>query len=77
MLNILKNIKVVLRNESKLINSQLGALFHTSNVLDRKIDERKKLRKWVSWNKEIYEPQKPDEEPRPAVSHSKLIKPTN
>lgn len=67
MLNILKSIKVVLRNENKLINSQLGALFHTTNVLDKKVDERKKLKKWIGWNREIYEPQKPDEERRPAV----------
>lgn len=74
MLNILKNIKGLLRNENKLINSQLGALFHTSNVLDRKIDDRKKMQKWPRWNREIYEPQTPDEEPRPAVSYNSLRK---
>lgn len=65
MLNILKNITTVLRNENKVITTQLGALFHTTSVLDK---DKRGPSKWELWNKHIFEPQKPDEERRPAVS---------
>lgn len=78
MLNLIKTAKAILNCESKLITSQVGALFHTSNVVDGKYNpsNRGKPLKWKALNKFIYEPQKPDEEPRPAVSlrgHSEIV----
>lgn len=70
MLTLLKSAKILLNCESKLVASQLGALFHTSNSLNAKnnVTNRAKPMKWKAENNYIFEPQKPDEEPRPAVS---------
>lgn len=72
MLNLLKTAKSLLNCESNLIKSQIGALFHTSNVVNKNYNpqNRSKPLKWKAHNKHIYEPQQPDEEPRPAVSYN-------
>lgn len=42
--------------------------FYTTANLAAKQDDQTVTGKWLSYNNKIYEPQKPDEEPRPAVS---------
>jgi hypothetical protein len=71
MLKLLNTAKLLLNCENKLITSHIGALFHTSSVVDGKYNttNRGKPLKWKLLNKHIYEPQTPDEEPRPAVSN--------
>lgn len=39
----------------------------TSINLSAKSPDQTKTGKWLSYNEKIYEPQSPDEEPRPAV----------
>lgn len=70
MLKLIKNAsKLLINNSNKLVNSQLGALLHTTNVLDKKFGkDNVQNSKWMQFNKIKFEPQKPDEEPRPAVS---------
>ncbi|KAG5678755.1 hypothetical protein PVAND_008400 [Polypedilum vanderplanki] len=75
MLNLLKTSSLLIRNEVNLINSQIGALFHTSTVVDAKnsnAGHSNKPKRFLRQNKKIFEPQLPDETPRPAfVCHQK------
>lgn len=73
MLNLLKTSTLLLRNEVNLINSQFGALFHTSKVVDAKnsnAGHSVKPKSFLRQNKKIFEPQLPGETPRPAVSYT-------
>jgi hypothetical protein len=69
MFNLLNQAKTLLIAESKVINFNLGALFHTTSCLDKVYNtmNRRKPRRYLEQNKVIFEPQKPDEPRRPAV----------
>lgn len=71
MLKLLSSFKGLLVNDLRVVacKQQAGASFHTSAVLDMAWNGRNQgPRSFILNNKTIFEPQKPDEKPRPAVS---------
>lgn len=75
MANLLGNIKFVLLNDIRKSTLQLGSLFHTTAGLDKKWNTRNMgPKKFVEYNKTVFPPQSPDEEPRPAVRCSTTLR---
>lgn len=69
MLKIFGNLKGLLLNDAVIHKQHVAALFHTSPVLDKLWNSRNKgPRRFEKHNNKIYEPQLPEEAPRPAVS---------
>lgn len=70
MLRILSSIKNVLANEIKQIsiNQQAGAMIHTTATVNANLTGNRGPRKFVDYNKKIFEPTAVDEPPRNAVS---------
>lgn len=67
-LTTLRNLLFSGRNIFQPFANQYEYL-HTATNLAKSYDQTVRG-KWLSYNDKIYEPQKPDEEPRPAVSKS-------
>lgn len=69
MLKLFSSFKGLVLNDVTRYGQQTAALIHTSPTLD-KIWNSRNLgpRKFELHNKTVFEPQLPDEKPRPAVS---------
>lgn len=71
MLKLLTSFKGLLINDLKSCNQIAASFIHTSSALGGKLNTRNKgPKKFINYNKVIYEPQLPEEKPRPAVSRS-------
>lgn len=69
MLRILNSVKSLLVSDVKICSQQAGALFHTTSSLDAAWNKRSAgPKRFVLHNKTIFDPQLPEEKPRPAVS---------
>ena len=68
LVNGLKNLLI---KESQQVK-QLACLFHTTNGLNKYNTHNKGPKKFLKYNKTVFPPQQPDEEPRKAVS--KMVK---
>lgn len=72
MLKLLNSFKGILLNDVKLCNQATPSFFHTSSILEGWKTSNQGPRKFIRYNKVIYEPQLPEEKPRPAfVCHVK------
>jgi hypothetical protein len=69
MFKIISNLRGLVLNDVVNCNQHAAALFHTSPVLDKLWNARNLgPRKFELHNKTMFEPQLPEEAPRPAVS---------
>lgn len=69
MLKLVNSFKALLISDIKVCSQQTGALLHTTSVVNQKWNPRSRgPQNFVKYNKKMYEPQLPDEKPRPAVS---------
>lgn len=68
MLKLANSLKGLLINDLRSNNQIIAPLFHTSSALDGYNRRNHGPQKFEQANKIIYEPQLPEEKPRPAVS---------
>ena len=69
MLKLLNGFKGLLINDIRSVNQNTASLLHTSSVLSGGWNGHNHgPKKFARYNKKIYEPQLPEEKPRPAVS---------
>lgn len=74
MLKLLSGFRSLLTNEVKICSQQAGALFHTTSMLEGQGNSRPRgPTRFLRNNQTIFEPQLPDEKPRPAVSRTAIM----